>query len=450
MIGTEKNFWRGYWPLLLALGAAQLLQQADILMIGRLGGAAPGAYLMLTRAAILDVVLMAAMGAVASTTVAQALRNGDPGRTVSQVLGLALLLGLCCAALGFWLYPRVARSIAGEGEVAALMGSGVVWFSLSAPLRFVNSASAFVLHALGRGGLVVRWKLLEVAAKAAGNFLAMEVLGLGFSGCFMTGLIIGIASALWSVRALFPPQARRISVPGYSWAREFLRSTGWEAQRLLTVQLAGFTCLALFAAPWLGKYDVSRLNAFASGQALMVLIFAPFVAMTRFLAIRFAALREDRLPALMQTVWAEGATLAVGAAFLLFLSCDWLGRLYGQHGPWWSIFIQAIAISLPLRFAANVMRALLQSRSAFAAVTTVDNAAFWLIAAPLVAMGLYLDSPLVAYSSLIIPEMACAAWLWRRLEISRRPSLAIASIWPLRLRPLGEPGAGLVENSKAK
>ena len=35
MIEIEKGFWRGDWPLLLALGATQLTQQADILMVSR-------------------------------------------------------------------------------------------------------------------------------------------------------------------------------------------------------------------------------------------------------------------------------------------------------------------------------------------------------------------------------------------------------------------------------
>ena len=434
MIEIEKGFWRGYWPLLLALGAAQLTQQADILMAGRLGGGASGAYVMLTRAAVVDVVLMAAMGAVASTAVAQARRNGEAAHVTGQVHGLAVLAGVCCCAFGLTFYPRVAKWLAGEGEVAALIGAGVFWYSLAAPFQFLNSASAFVLHALGHGGMVVRWKLIEVGAKVAGNFLTMKILGLGFSGCFVTGLIIAVISSIWCRRMLSRHDARWISVPGYSWTLQFLRSTIWEAQRIISVQLVALTCLALFAAPWLGKHDVSRLNSYAAGQTLMLIIFAPFMAMTQFLAFRLATQREDRFAASMQTVWAQGAPVVTGAALVLLASHDWLGRLYGQHGPWWSTLIQVLAISLPLRFAANVMRAILQSQGAFAAVATVDSAAFWLLATPLVAVGLYANSPIVAYLSLILPEAACAAWLWRQLQLSRHANSASARAWPLRLQ----------------
>ena len=262
----------------------------------------------------------------------------------------------------------------------------------------------------------------------------MEIVGLGFSGCFMCGLIIGVISSIWCMRMLSTHNTQWILFPGRSWALRFLRSTKWEAQRLISVQLALLACLALFAAPWIGKYDVSRLNSFAAGQTLMLIIFAPFMALMRFLAFRLPALREDRLPASMRTIWVQGTPVATGAALVLLASQDWLGRLYGQHGPWWSVLIQALAISLPIRFAANVMRAILQSQGAFAAVATADSAAFWLIATPLVAAGLYADSPLVAYLSLIVPEAACAAWLWRRLQLSRSPNLANARAWPLLSR----------------
>jgi hypothetical protein len=434
MIEAERDFWRGYLPLLLALGAAQLTQQADILMVSRLGGGASGAYVLLSRLAIFETVLMAAMGAVASTIVAKARRDGETAQAIGRTLGLAALVGLCCCALGLSLYSGAAKWLAGEGEVAAFVAAGVFWHALAAPLRFLTNTAAFMLHALGQGASVVRWKLIEVAAKAAGNFLIMEILGLGFAGCFLSGLIIAAISSLWCRRLLFPRDARWISVPGCSWALKFLRSTAWEAQRIISSQLAVLACLALFAAPWLGNYDVSRLNAYAAGQTFMLIVFAPFMAQVRFLAFRLAAQSDAMLGAPMWTIFLRGAPVATGAALILFAGHGWLGRLYGQQGPWWSMLIQALAISLPLRFVANWLRAMLQSQGAFASVAAADSAALWLLGTPLVALGLYADSPGVAYLSLIVPEAASAVWLCRRLLTSRRPDLANAR--PLGLRAI--------------
>lgn len=416
MNGAKDDFWRGYLPLLVAFGAAQLAQQADMLMVARLGGGAAGAYVGLTRLAIVDNVLMAAIGAVASTTIAGVRREKEVEQAIRCALGLALFVGLCCAALGLSLYPHAAKLFAGDREIASLIGSGVFWYSLAAPLRFLINTATFILHALGQGALVVRWKLIEVAAKATGNLIIIDGLGMDFSGCFLSGLIVAAVSWAWCRRLLPPQNARRISIPEFRWALTFLRSTSWEAQRILSIQLAVLACLALFAAPWLGIYEVARLNAYAAGQTLMLLVFAPFMAQARFLAFRLAALRREQYAASLRRILVQGLPVAIGAALILAGGQDWLARLYGQHGPWWSTLIQALAISLPLRFAANVLRAVLQSQGDFAAVAAADYVALWLLATPLVGFGLYVNSPCLAYLSLIIPEAASAIWLWRKID----------------------------------
>ncbi len=426
MIGIEKGFWRGYGPLLLAIGASQLTQQADIVMVGRLGGGASGAYVMLTRLAIVDIVLMTAMGAVASTAVAEAQRNGETAPVAGRALGLAALAGVCCGVFGLSLYPHVAEWLTGEGETAALIADGVFWYTLAAPFRFFINTAVFVLHVLGHGASVVRWKLIEVGAKAAGNFLIMEFFGLGFPGCFASGFIIAIISATWCRRMLSPYNVQWLCVPGYSWTLQFLRSTAWESQRIVSAQLAVLTCLALFAAPWLGQNDGHRLNSYAAGQTLMLLVFAPLMALMRFLAFRLPKLDEGEFAPIVRTLWLHGAPITISVASILFVSRDVLGDLYGQRGPWWSTLIQALALSLPLRYATNVMRAVVQAQGAFGAVAAADSAAAWLFAVPLVASGLYVDAPVVAYLSLIVPEAACAAWLWRRLHPPRRHALVSA------------------------
>lgn len=431
---SEGNFWRGYWPLLIALGTTQLTQQVDIVMMGRLGGGASGAYVMLMRLAVADLVLMTAMAAVASTSVTQVQLSDERGRVIGWILSFAAITGFCCCSFGLLLYPFLAKWIAGDGEVAALISTSVFWYSLAAPFRFLSVISAFILQALGEGALVVRWKMTELFAKVAGNFLIMEIFGLGFSGCFITGSIIAVVSSIWCLHKLMLHDVRIILVPEYSWALQFFRSTLWESQRIIAVQLAVLGCLALFAAPWLGKYDISRLNSYAAGQTMMLVIFAPFAAMMRFLAFRFAALREDRLAAAMQAIWRQGAPVVIGATLILLASEEKLGRLYGQQGPWWTTLVHVLATSLPLRYVTNVLRAYLQSQSAFAAVATADTGAFLLLATPLVAIGLYADSPLIAYLSLIVPEAASGIWLYSRLQSTRGGDLVNAGVWPLRFR----------------
>ncbi|CAN2536095.1 hypothetical+protein [Methylocapsa aurea] len=420
MIENDKGFWRGYWPLLLVIVAGQLAQQADVIMVGRLGGGAPGAYAMTTRLVIVDVILLSAMGAVASTAIGEARRNGASPRIIGAILWLSLLAGLCCAAFGAATYPRLAKLLVGDDAIAGLICDGVLWYSLAAPFRFISSTSAFMLHALDQGTGVVKWKLWEFAAKAIGNFLAMEIFGLGFSSCFQIGAVVCVGSSIWGIRALLRHGVDWLTLPGASWARRFGNAALWESERGVAMHLAMLTCLTMFAAPGLGNYDVGRLNCFAAGQTLMLIVFTPLVTLMRFLAFRLAGLTDERLIDSIRTISLQGAPFAVGVAILLMAGTDALGRLYGQHGPWWTTLVEILAASIPLRYMTSILRAVLQARGSFGTVARTDSSVFWLVALPLVALGLYIDSPLVAYLALIVPEGLGALRFWKQAPLVSR------------------------------
>lgn len=417
----EKDFWRGLLPLLLTFGAAQLTFQVDIAMAARLGAGAPAAYVLLIRAALLDIVLMAAIGAVTSVVVAKARWAGRSAGVIRQISTLALATGTCTGALGLIFYPRIVKMLAGDGEAGSLACSAIAWYAAAAPFRFLSNFASFALHALGRGVPVVHWKLFEAGLKAALNFLFMIALGFGFAGCFMGSFVLAVISSLWFCRQLRPHGLRIPGIPERSFALSFLRSTGFEAQRILSPQLAVLASLALFAAPWLGRPEFPRLDPYAAGQILILLVLAPMTALSRFLAFRFAGRQEAELASLVQWLCIWGVPLVAGMASILYIGGGWLGRaIYGQQGPWWAALVQALAISLPLRYAANVMRAVLQAQGSFLTVAAADSLAPWLAGLPLIVLGLYLDKPGIAYLSLIVPEAICAAWLWHRMRLPRQ------------------------------
>jgi hypothetical protein len=413
-------FWRGYWPLLLSLCAAQIAQQTDVAILGRLGGGAQSAYVLLMRLAVPDLVLMMAMGAVVSTSVAGARRGGDCARTVGRALGLSIVVGAGCGALGFAIYPRLAAAIAGEGEIAALIASAIQWHALTAPLRFLANSAAFALHALDEGPQLVRWKLTEAGVKALANIVMIFLFGLGFLGCFVAGFFVVLLSVAWCGRRLAARGVDYLCFPHPAWAAPLLRDAAWESQRMISGQLAVLASLALFAAPWLGRASPERFSAYATGQTLMLFAFAPMIALMRFLAFRLANATDVDAEAARRALWRRGAPAAALMAAGLYVGADALGALYGQQGVWWSTLIHALALSLPLRYATNVLRAALQAQGSFNIVAAQDSAAHWLGAAPLVAIGLAADSPAIAYASLIAPEAICAAAFWRRLHPPRR------------------------------
>ncbi|WP_457796298.1 methanobactin export MATE transporter MbnM [Methylocystis sp. S23] len=416
---SETGLWRGFAPLLVFYGAGALMVQIDLCMIAPLGPGAPTAYLTLTRVAALDLVSMAATGAVASVFVRKARAIGEAKDAVAQISWLAAAIGAGTGALGYIFYPGLIVALTGRAELAASAASAAFWFSLSSPCRFYANAGAFALLAFGDGGAAARWKLFAVAAKIGCNYLFINLLGCGFAGCFISGFLIAVLSSIWIFQRLAAHGLRpTIGAPRWSGARSFLLASTLESQRLFWPQLAMSVSVALFSTPLLGHVDYRRLDAFSAGQMLIAFLLTPMSALTRFFTLRLANLPEARMSAFTWRLWMKGAPPIVAAAALLFVASESLGAIYRQTGPWWSALVEALALSLPIRYATNVMRAVLQARGAFATTAAADSFASWSVAIPLLALGLSRNDPRIAYLSLLAPEACCALWLAQKMPFS--------------------------------
>jgi hypothetical protein len=417
----ERGFWRGFAPLLAFYGATALTVQIDLYMIAPLGAGASSAFLTLTRVAALDLVLMAATGAVASVLVAKARFSGHTREIVPQICRLASLIGAGAGTLGCLVYRDFIAAVTGGEEIAAIASSAIVWFGLSSPFRFFVNVCSFALHALGDGSAVVRWKTFAVVAKIVGNWFFIDAMGYGFAGCFISNFVIAGISSIWSFRRVRSHGVALFGAPQWTYARAFLRCTALEAQRLLWPQLAMSISVVLVSAPWIGLVDYHRVDAFSAGQILILFVLTPMTALTRFFALRLAGLSRRQTSEMVWTLWIRGTPAAFGAGVVLFVASEWLGRaVYRQEGAWWYALVEALALSLPIRYVANVMRAVLHSRASFAPAAASDSLASWWIALPLLALGLFLDEPRIAYLSLLAPEAFCALWLTRQMPFSIR------------------------------
>lgn len=412
----DRMFWRGFPALLLAFAMAQLLQQLDVAMLARLGAGGAAAYVVLTRLALADLVGIIAVGSVISVTVAAAVRAGEPGTAIRRSLGLAVIAGAAVGVVGAAAYPPALPWVTGgEGPTAGLAAAAIPWFTAAAPFRMVNSSAAFILHALGEGRLVVRWKLSELAAKLLLNLVFLHGLDAGFAGCFQASLLLHAGSAVWALVRIGRLAGGGPVLPPRAWAADVLRKSAWEAQRVLSTMLLGLVLVTLFASPLLAGTDPARLDAFAVGSALAMLVLAPFNALLRFLAMRFAGRDEAEIAGLVRALMLRGVPALSVAALLLMAAEGWIGAtIYAQGGPWWSGLVVALALSLPIRVAANATRAALQATGRFGGVARIDSALGWGIGLPVAALGLYWDAPAVAYAYLVLPEAAALLWLGRR------------------------------------
>lgn len=406
-------FWQGFAALLLAFGVAQLSLQVDVVMLGQRAPGSVGAYVMLTRLVMIDLVVTMAYGAVASVTIAQAVRDGDASLTIRWAMGLAGLIGALLLGAGWITYPLLVPWVAGGDEtLVTMLELAIPWFVAGAPFRMINSCAAFAFHATQRGAWVVRWKLCEVVLKLIMNVVFLDFLDAGFAGCLMASLLVHAVSTCWVLWQLRRQSGGLPVLPPLSWSRKQAVKSTWEAQRILALQLLGLLTLSLFASPTISTVTTARLDAFAAGLALAMLVFSPLAAFLRFLAIRFSGRTTADIDVLTRELLRFGVPVAALAGLLLSWGQNWLGQaVYAQQGLWWHVFVWSLAFSLPVRVAGTVLRAGLQSRGGFNEVAKADTLLGWGLGLPITAVGLALDLPILAYAFLWLPEVALVAWL---------------------------------------
>ena len=428
---TSAPLWRGYWHLFASTSAAAFIMQIDLAMVARLGGRASGAYAILMRIALLDVALTIACAAVAAIALGHAQKYGETAEAIEKTCALSLALGVATAIFGFFAYPIFLDALMGNAAAAPYIGAPIVWLVAGTPFRVLSNTQGFLLHALGRGGSALTWKLVEIPVKAGANVLFMQALGFGFAGCFLASCIVSAVASLWLWSRLEAHGARRIRVPEIAFIRSFLSGTFWEALRVLSPRAAMLFTLALFSLPWQNGANGQRLNSFAAAQTFMLFVLGPLITLTRFLAIRLPAKAHgDWTPALAPVV-RVGAPITLAAAVILLFGRDWIGAaLYRQHGAWWSVFVACLALSLPIRFVGSIVRGLTLAQSSFAELTSVDVLAQWFIAPLFILFELAVNRPEIAYQSLIWPEALAVFLIWLNLRSAPGEPAGI----PLRLK----------------
>nr|WP_049976483.1 hypothetical protein [Azospirillum sp. B506] len=406
--------------MLLTFLLGQAAPQIDLALLARSPDGAVAAYVVVVRLALLETVATMALGSVASVAASRAAASGSAASEVRGALWLAALAGGLFTLAGALAYPFALPWVAGgDAGVGAMAAAALPWFIATTPIRMVGGTAAFLLHAAGRGGLAIRWKLMELAARAAAGVLIVDRMVPGAAGCFVAALLVSVPSAVWAVAAL-RLYARDGGPPDRVWLSVRLRAAAWESQRLLSFHLLGLVTLALFASP-LGGGGRERLEAYASVSVMVLALFAPLVAQLRFLAMRLAGRPAADVAVMVRTRLAWGMAVGSMAGLMLAMAGDGLGRWgYGQEGRWWSALVCALALSVPWRVVGNMLRAALQATGGFVGVARADGLFGWLCGLPLTALGLWWDRPALAAGTLLVPEIVAVVWLWSRLARAAR------------------------------
>ena len=193
----ERSFWRGFPPMLASFCLRALLVQLDLTMIAGLGAGALAGYVLVSRVAVLDAALTVAVGSVSLLVVSRAQTVGVTKKLLTEIWLCAGLLGFAAAAIGALGYPLLIDWLARQDPAGEFARSAIFIYISATPIRMVESAAIFVLHSLGRSGVILGWQLCEIVAKAALNLTLIS--SFGFMGCFIASVIVEILSLVWAL-----------------------------------------------------------------------------------------------------------------------------------------------------------------------------------------------------------------------------------------------------------
>ena len=194
-VARRASFWRGFPPMLASFCLRALLVQLDLTMIAGLGAGALAGYALVSRVAVLDAALTVAVGSVSLLVVSRAQTAGVKRKLLTEISLCAALLGCAAAAIGALAYPRLIDWLAHQDPAGEFARSAIFIYISATPIRMVESAAIFVLHSLGRSGLILGWQICETVVKAALNLSLIS--SFGFMGCFIASVIVEILSLVW-------------------------------------------------------------------------------------------------------------------------------------------------------------------------------------------------------------------------------------------------------------
>jgi Na+-driven multidrug efflux pump len=146
-----SSFWKAYFAVFLSFVTNRLLLQTDILMLTPLGQAATAAFAIPGRLMIIDTIIAFALGPVVSVAVSRAITLEEKYATIKSALGLTLILSLLLVCIGLLIYPWAVDYFVVDTSTKGLATTGVLWMTVSIPIRILAFIASMSLFACQQG-----------------------------------------------------------------------------------------------------------------------------------------------------------------------------------------------------------------------------------------------------------------------------------------------------------
>lgn len=404
--------------MLATFVASKLIIQTDLIMIAPLGEITLAAYAAPTRVMLLDAIVAFGLGPVVSVLISG---ERDPRKRrehIRMAIGLAGYLGCTLMLIGLLVYPPLLDMTVSNQEVAALARPALLILTLAIPLRLTQFIATMVLYGIGRGQAIIPYLIASIILNVGLNALFIHGLDMGFTGCYTATFLTALFEWVVTLYLLRRECTLRdlITPPRVKAVRELLAPAVPETLRLIFIFGVQFAALALYAGQD-GK--VAQLSVYSVGAELYLLLLMPMIAAMRSTAVVLAQdtdlLQRGGLWNTLRPVFYRGIPLVLLVSTLLLALGDTLGREVFHLTPpardWWQAFVLFAALSLPLTLFNALQRGAWQSRQRFTTLFYIDASVQWGIIVPCITLGLYLDTPWIAWGYLLLTELATGAIL---------------------------------------
>lgn len=416
------EFWKTFASFVASFIAMRLMAQTDLVMLAPLGHEALAAFAIPNRIMFLDSIVAFGIGPVASVLVSRApvdKRSEVAAQVISNTFFLSTIVALACLVI----YPLVVERTVLEPSVAKLAKLGVLWLTVSIPVRMLVFVATMCLFAGGVRKPVIAVYVITVLANGLLNWLLIYKLGLGFQGSYMATGLVSCIELGWLLLALKRHmKADLLVMPSLAWIRDVYRKIGAEWVRLVSWQAEALIVVASLASMWPQQ---SALAAFGVSSELSALLVMPLMALMRTIAVyqNNPQYKSASLGRMVEQLRAPlGVILAVyvlvGVLIFSFsqVMASQVYHLSGASLHWWHRYAQVYLLAFPCFVVSATLRGWLQSEGAFANLAAIDMSLTFALFLPAILAGAYLSEPLLFFGAYLVKDVAFSLIAFRAIR----------------------------------
>lgn len=410
---TTASLLKTFFPILANYIFFQTIQQIDLVMIAPFGEPYLAAHGIPAKVMLIDAIICISVAPAFSLNISRASHHlKDAQREAESVLGFSLITGLLCALIGWFFYPLLISVIGADIAIGSIAVLGLRWLLLSVPFRMIFFSSNMLIHGLGGGTKLTILMATSLIIKVLLNWLFAYVLDWGFNGIYAATVVISIFNcviALWLLQKILGSSSL-FRYPTWAWVKNLWGYISPEFLRNSSGRITITVTLFLVAQ---GMNASARLGVYSVAFELLLYLSLPALAITSAVAIRVAAEQKSRT--FFETVFSIKWFILLGSLFSIVIGLIFLinqkllgAKIYHFSGislDWWLPFCSLLPFFLVIKFFDSCLRGVLQAQEGFHYLAKIDVCVMWLLQIPIVALSIWITSPLLLWSSQIIAPL---------------------------------------------